>query len=155
MKKSAGILLFKKSGKDLHFFLVHPGGPFWKNKDVGAWSIPKGEYPETEDSLLAAQREFFEETGCRIEGKFIQLQPIQQKAGKQVLAWGVQGDIDPEQIVSNTFSIEWPYKSGKWKEFPEVDKAAWFSPSEAKKKINPAQVPLLDDLLEQLDNEDE
>ncbi|MGE5521573.1 MAG: NUDIX domain-containing protein [Candidatus Dadabacteria bacterium] len=153
-KKSAGLLLYRGTGEDLQFFLVHPGGPFWKNKDVGAWSIPKGEFPDDEDPLLAARREFLEETGQEIDGNFFQLQPVIQKAGKQVLAWAVEGDIDPGQVVSNTFKIEWPYKSGKWREFPEVDKAGWFSVDKAKELINPAQIPFIDELLNSVDNQD-
>jgi predicted NUDIX family NTP pyrophosphohydrolase len=150
MRKSAGILLYRIKNKETEVFLVHPGGPFWKGKEPGAWSIPKGEFTDEEDPLTAAQREFREETGQRITGRFIELKPIQQKAGKLVYAWAVEGDIDSENIVSNTFKQEWPYKSGKWITVPEVDKAAWFSAEEARVKMNPAQVAFIDELEEKL-----
>lgn len=146
MKKSAGILLFKKVKGNLVVFLVHPGGPFWKNKDEGAWSIPKGEFANEEDPLLAAQREFEEETGQRITGDFVELKPVKLKSGKMVYAWAVEGDVDADHIVSNTFKVEWPYKSGRWQTYPEVDKAAWLTLDEARKKINTAQTALLDEL---------
>jgi predicted NUDIX family NTP pyrophosphohydrolase len=147
MKKSAGIMLFRKNGTGLRLFLVHPGGPFWKNKDAGAWSIPKGEFKEVEEPLLAAIREFKEETGHELTGNPIELTPIKQKGGKWVYAWAVEGDIDAEAIISNSFEIEWPYNSGKWQTYPEVDKAAWFDIQEAKIKINAGQIPLIEDLL--------
>jgi predicted NUDIX family NTP pyrophosphohydrolase len=146
MRKSAGILLFRKKQKKLEVFLVHPGGPFWKGKEAGAWSIPKGEFLDDEQALLAARREFEEETGQKINGEFIELNPVKQKAGKMVYAWAVEGDIDAETIVSNSFKVEWPYKSGKWQSFPEVDKAGWFTLEEARQKINPAQAALVEDL---------
>ena len=146
MKKSAGILLFKKVKGNLVVFLVHPGGPFWKNKDEGAWSIPKGEFANEEDPLLAAQREFEEETGQKITGDFVELKPVKLKSGKMVYAWAVEGDVDADHIVSNTFKVEWPYKSGRWQTYPEVDKAAWLTLDEARKKINTAQTALLDEL---------
>lgn len=146
MKKSAGILLFKKVKGNLVVFLVHPGGPFWKNKDEGAWSIPKGEFANEEDPLLAAQREFEEETGQKITGDFVELKPVKLKSGKMVYAWAVEGDVDADHIVSNTFKVEWPYKSGRWQTYPEVDKAAWLTLDEARKKINMAQTALLDEL---------
>ena len=146
MKKSAGILLFKKVKGNLVVFLVHPGGPFWKNKDEGAWSIPKGEFANEEDPLLAAQREFEEETGQKITGDFVELKPVKLKSGKMVYAWAVEGDVDADHIVSNTFTVEWPYKSGRWQTYPEVDKAAWLTLDEARKKINMAQTALLDEL---------
>lgn len=136
--------------KELEIFLVHPGGPFWKGKEIGAWSIPKGEFSDEEDALTAAKREFDEETGAEIDGDFIQLNPIKQKAGKLVYAWAVEGDIDANNIISNTFKQEWPYKSGKWQTYPEVDKAGWFSREEAREKINAAQALLIDDLAERL-----
>jgi predicted NUDIX family NTP pyrophosphohydrolase len=127
--------------------LVHPGGPVWKNKDLGAWSIPKGEYGEEEAPLDAALRELHEETGVQIkQSKCVPLTPIKQKSGKQVLAWAMKGDLDTYHIKSNLFEFEWPPKSGKKQSFPEVDKAAWFTFPEAKEKINPAQVALLDEL---------
>ena len=150
MRKSAGILLYRKQNKSLEVFLVHPGGPFWKGKDAGAWSIPKGEFADDEEPLAAAQREFEEETGKKTEGNFVELKPIKQKAGKMVYAWAVEGDINADAIVSNTFTIEWPYKSGKWQSYPEVDKAGWFSVAEAKEKMNAAQVELIDDLVEKV-----
>jgi predicted NUDIX family NTP pyrophosphohydrolase len=149
LRKSAGILLYRKINNYLELFLVHPGGPFWKDRDTGAWSIPKGEFTD-EEPLTAAIREFEEETGKKVSGDFIELKTIQQRSGKLVYAWAVEGDMDPERIVSNTFQQEWPYKSGKWQTFPEVDKAGWFSVDEAKKWINPAQVELLNDLVGKL-----
>jgi predicted NUDIX family NTP pyrophosphohydrolase len=146
MKKSAGILLYRDH-KEVEVFLVHPGGPFWKNKDEGAWSIPKGEYNEEEDPLEAAKREFKEETGIDIDGDFIELGPIKQKGGKIVLAWALEKDITPDTITSNTFPMEWPPKSGKTQQFPEVDKAQWYTIDEAKEKINPSQAALLEQLL--------
>ena len=147
MRKSAGILLYRIKEQDPEVFLVHPGGPFWKGKDKGAWSIPKGEFDENEEAIEAAKREFREETGKSVNGNMIQLNPIKQKGGKLVLAWAVEGDIDADHITSNTYKLEWPYKSGKFQSFPEVDKAGWFSISEAKEIINPAQTALIDDLL--------
>lgn len=148
MRTSAGILLYRNSNNNLEFFLVHSGGPFWKGKDKGAWSIPKGEFTKNEDPLTVARREFNEETGQTIDGNFIELKPIQQKGGKMVYAWAVEGDIDAENIVSNTFRQEWPYKSGNWITIPEVDKAGWFNMEEAKEKINPAQVKFIEELIE-------
>lgn len=148
--KSAGILAYRFVNEKLEFFLIHPGGPFWKNKDQGAWSIPKGEYSEGEAPLQAAIREFHEETGYEIQGDFIELAPVLQKGGKLVYAWGVMQDIDAEGIQSNSFTQEWPYKSGRFQTFPEVDKASWFSIEEAKEKINPAQAQLIDDLVSRL-----
>jgi predicted NUDIX family NTP pyrophosphohydrolase len=142
-KQSAGILAYRKTAGQLEFFLVHPGGPFWKNKDEGAWSIPKGEFTTEEDPLTAARREFHEETGTPIDGDFIPLGSIQQRSGKIVHAWLVEFDIDASAILSNTFSIEWPPKSGKLQEFPEVDRAEWFGIVAAARKINPAQHDLL------------
>ena len=150
MRKSAGLLVYRRKEKAIEVFLVHPGGPFWKGKELGAWSIPKGEFLEGEEPLLAAKREFTEETGQTVSGEFLALKTIQQKGGKLVLAWAVEANIDAEKIVSNTFRQEYPYKSGKWITIPEVDKAAWFGIDEAKEKINPAQAALLDDLVEKL-----
>jgi len=146
MRKSAGILLYRKTDH-YEVLLVHPGGPFWAQKDKGAWSIPKGEYTETEDPLQAAIREMEEETGYRPIGPFYPLTPIRQKAGKQVMAWAAAGDFDTDTLQSNTFKIQWPPKSGKWISVPEVDKAAWFNPKEAREKINPAQITFIDELL--------
>jgi len=150
MRTSAGIVLYRRINKKIEIFLVHPGGPFWKAKDNGAWSIPKGEFTEDEDPLTVAKREFNEETGQTVDGNFEQLTPVKQKGGKIVHAWAVEGDADSDNIVSNTFQQEWPYKSGKWITIPEVDKAAWFSAEEAKEKINPAQTAFIDELLERI-----
>ena len=147
-KRSAGILLYRKVNHVLQVFLVHPGGPFWKNKDDGAWSVPKGEYEDNEDPLTAAKREFYEETGHDIEEDFIELKPIKQKSGKIVQAWAIEGDIDPANIKSNLFEVEWPPKSGKMKSFAEVDRAGWFTVDEAKVKMNAGQVGLVEELLQ-------
>lgn len=151
-KTSAGILLYRKSNNEVEVFLIHPGGPFFRNRDEGAWSIPKGEIDEGEDELSAAKREFEEETGCRPEGRFLPLSPVKQKSGKIVLSWAVEGNCDAGSLRSNTFSLEWPPKSGRVQEFPEADRAAWFAISKAKQKINPAQTPLLDELISLLKN---
>ena len=151
MRTSAGILLYRRKNKYIEFFLVHPGGPFWKGKDKGAWSIPKGEFVEGEDPLTVAKREFNEETGQTIDGDFIELNTIQQKGGKKVFAWAVEGNSDENNIVSNTFKQEWPYKSGNWITVPEVDQAGWFAEEKAKEKINPAQAALIDDLMRRLE----
>lgn len=145
-KQSAGILLYRKTIQGLQVFLVHPGGPFFKNKDEGSWSIPKGEYLPDENPLMAAKREFHEETGHEISGDFIVLSPIKQKGGKIVQAWAVEGNIDPEKIKSNTFEIEWPPRSGKKQTFDEVDRGEWFDIPTAKIKINPAQAAFIDGL---------
>lgn len=145
-KQSAGILLFKTINRQLYVFLVHPGGPFFAKKDTGAWSIPKGEFDNNENALLAAQREFREETGFSVEGNFIPLEPVKLKSGKLIYAWAIEGNIQEDIIISNTFDLEWPPKSGKTKNFPEIDKAAWLSMKKAKEKINPAQVALLENL---------
>jgi len=151
VKKSAGILLYRLLKNKPEFFLVHPGGPFWTNKDAGAWTIPKGEYDINEEPLAAAIREFSEETGHIISGNFISLTPIIQKAGKQVDAWALEGDIDTTNIRSNSFNIEWPPKSGNWKSYPEIDRAEWFDIKTAKEKINPAQVAFLEEMIIKLD----
>jgi predicted NUDIX family NTP pyrophosphohydrolase len=150
-KTSAGLLLYRKKNGVLQVFLIHPGGPYFAKKDAGVWSIPKGEIDEGEDPLAAGQREFEEETGCRPEGNFIPLSPITQKGGKTVLAWAIEGDCDPGTIKSNTFTVEWPPRSGKMREFPEADRAGWFTIEEAKKKINPAQAALVEELVRQFD----
>jgi len=147
-KQSAGILLYRKSKSELQVFLVHPGGPFFKNKDSGAWSIPKGEFLDDEDALTAAKREFEEETGQAIDGSFVKLEPVRLKSGKIVHAWAVEGDIDHETIYSNSFEMEWPPKSGKNQSFPEIDRAGWFGEDEARMKINSAQSKLIDSLIE-------
>ena len=146
-KKSAGILLYRFANGGLEVFLAHPGGPFWKNKDLEAWSIPKGEFEDNEEPLTAALREFEEETGKKLSAKnSFELTPVKQKSGKLIFAWAIEADIDPDKIVSNSFEVEWPPKSGKMQSFPEIDKAGWFSITEAKKKINPAQYALIEEL---------
>jgi predicted NUDIX family NTP pyrophosphohydrolase len=145
-RQSAGVLMYRRSARGLEVLLVHPGGPFWRNRDAGAWSIPKGEHDEAEDPLDAAKRELAEETGLRPEGTFLALDPVRQKSGKLVRAWAVEGDCDPRAIRSNTFSMEWPPRSGRTAEFPEVDRAEWFAIEEARRRILPAQSPLLDQL---------
>jgi predicted NUDIX family NTP pyrophosphohydrolase len=143
MKQSAGILAYKFTDSTIYFLLVHPGGPFWKNKDLESWSIPKGEFTVDEDPLEAAKREFKEETGFEPEGDFTALESVRLKSGKIVLAWAVEFDIDVTLIKSNEFEIEWPPKSGSMKSFPEIDKAEWFQTAEALKKINPAQADFI------------
>jgi predicted NUDIX family NTP pyrophosphohydrolase len=145
-KRSAGLLLFRRS-TELEIFLVHPGGPFWAKKDDGAWSLPKGEYSEEEDALLAAQREFQEETGFRVEGDFLPLGELKQPGGKIVTAWAVAGDVDAASVKSNTFSIEWPPKSGRMRAFPEVDRASWFPVAMARNKLLKGQIEFVDRLL--------
>jgi len=145
-KQSAGLLLCRGQGTDRQVFLVHPGGPFWKAKDAGAWSIPKGEFDAGEDALDAARREFFEETGLTVDGDFRPLGSVRQKSGKIVHAWAVAADVDAAAIKSNTFSMEWPPKSGRMQDFPEVDRAGWFSLDEARAKINAGQAELLNRL---------
>ena len=134
-KQSAGLLLFRETGGQLEVLLVHPGGPFWAKKDAGAWSIPKGEFEKDEDPLAAAMREFEEETGCTVAGEAIPLKPLRQPGGKVVYAWAMKADFDPAHLRSNTFTMEWPPKSGNHKEFPEIDRAAWFSLEDAGHKI--------------------
>jgi predicted NUDIX family NTP pyrophosphohydrolase len=148
MKQSAGILVYRHINKKIEFFLVHPGGPFWAKKDAGAWSIPKGEYDEGEDALLAARREFEEEIGQTISGRFIPLKPFKLKSGKTITAWAVEGEVDENNIRSNLFEMEWPPRSGKKKSFPEVDRAGWFDATTAKEKLNEAQAVLIDEVLE-------
>lgn len=150
MKRSAGILAYRWRDGAPELFLVHPGGPFWKSKDDGAWSIPKGEIDPDEDPLRAAQREFLEETGQSIDGDFAALDPVKIASGKQILAWAIEHDLDASAIKSNTFEIEWPPRSGKQQTFPEVDRAAWFPGPVAFQKITPRQLPLLLQLLQKL-----
>jgi predicted NUDIX family NTP pyrophosphohydrolase len=145
-KESAGILLYRPRSGAIEVFLVHPGGPFWKKKDDGAWSIPKGEPNAGEDKLATAIREFAEETGTALVGDFRPLPPIKQAGGKFVYAWAVAGDLDPATLASNEFEMEWPPRSGKRVRFPEVDRGAWFSMAEAYSKINEGQAALLDAL---------
>ena len=127
----------------LEVFLVHPGGPYWARKDDGVWSIPKGEYQQDEEPLRAAQREFLEETGVALPGPFLVLPPVTQPSGKIISAWASEGDLDPDQLRSNSFSLEWPPKSGQMQDFPEVDRGAWFSLEHALVKLSPGQRPLL------------
>jgi len=145
-RQSAGLVLHRTRGGIVDVFLVHPGGPLWRNKDAGAWSIPKGEFVEGEDALAMARREFEEETGSHIEGRFVPLAPVRQRGGKVVHAWAVEGDIALEGLASNAFSMEWPPRSGHMQSFPEVDRYAWFPLDEARAKINEAQRALLDEL---------
>ncbi len=146
VKTSAGLLMYRKKGEVLELLLVHPGGPFWAKKDLGMWSIPKGELGPDENPLKAAKREFHEETGFIASGQFIPLAPVKLKSGKAIQAWAFEGDCDPSAARSNTFSMEWPPRSGKQQEFLELDRAAWFDFEEAKKKINQGQVGLLEEL---------
>ena len=143
-KRSAGILLYRRSHGELEVFLVHPGGPFWVKKDLGAWTIPKGEYEDGEEPLAAAMREFREETGFPIEGPYIDLGIIRQASGKLVSGWAVEGDCDPAKLVSNLCQIEWPPRSRRMIEIPEVDRGEWFSLAEARNRIITTQVPFLD-----------
>jgi len=147
-KRSSGILLYRGGGAALEVLLVHPGGPFWAKKDLGAWSIPKGEHDDAEQALAAALREFEEETGTKPgEGDLTDLGTVRQKSGKVVQAYALEGDLDADAIRSNTFSMEWPPRSGRQSEFPEVDRAAWFGIDEARERINPAQAAFLDRLI--------
>jgi len=145
-KISSGLLMFRRRAGALEVLLAHPGGPFWVRKDLGAWTIPKGEIAEGEDELAAARREFEEETGRRPEGPFHSLGSVTQKAGKIVHAWAFEGDWDPASLRSNTYQVRWPPGSEQWRTFPEVDRAEWFSLDEARRRINSAQAELLDRL---------
>jgi predicted NUDIX family NTP pyrophosphohydrolase len=145
-RASAGLVMHRRRGGGREVLLVHPGGPFWAKKDLGAWTIPKGELAEGEDELTTARREFEEETGLRPEGPFHPLGSVKQKAGKLVHAWAFEGDCDPAAIRSNTVRVQWPPGSGQWRTFPEVDRAEWFDLAEARRRINPAQAALLDAL---------
>jgi predicted NUDIX family NTP pyrophosphohydrolase len=147
-KKSAGILVyrFNKAGQP-EIFLVHPGGPFWQKKDLHAWSVPKGEFDDSEDALSAAKREFREETGMEIKGELIRLEPVRQKSGKTVYCFAVMGDFDPAMLKSNEFETEWPPHSGKKQSFPEIDKGGWFDADTARQKINESQSALIDQLI--------
>ena len=143
---SAGLLLFRRASAGLQVFIAHPGGPFWKDRDAGAWTIPKGIVEEGEDFLDAARREFEEETSIQPVGPFIPLGSIRQKAGKTIHAWAWEGDADPSRIVSNTMRTEWPRGSGRWLTYPEVDRCAWFDAATAREKLLPAQAELVDRL---------
>ncbi|MGB7685792.1 MAG: NUDIX domain-containing protein [Solirubrobacterales bacterium] len=152
-KRSAGILLFRRDGAAIQVLLAHPGGPYWARRDEGAWSIPKGELEDGEEPLICALRELDEELGpdCALAGvESFELGSVRQRAGKIVEAWGAEGRFDPAALESNTFSLEWPPRSGNQKEFPEVDRAEWFDPALAQQKIIPAQAPFIDRLLERL-----
>lgn len=146
MKKSAGILLYKFIRSELYFFIAHPGGPFWKNKEMGSWSIPKGEFEDDEEPFDAAIREFFEETGIRLAGNFIELKPVKLKSGKKIFAWALEKEVDETKIKSNEFSLEWPPKSGRFINVPEIDKCGWFIKEEAIKRLNPAQGDFISEL---------
>lgn len=147
---SAGILLFRRRGEALEVLLAHPGGPYWANKDLGSWSIPKGLIAVGEEPLAAARREFQEETGFDVNGRFIGLGTEKQASGKIVHAWALEGDLDPDKIVSNTFSLEWPPRSGKTQEFPEIDRGEWFELDTAREKIAKGQRTLLERLVSAL-----
>jgi len=149
-KSSAGILLYRKRGVEVEVFLAHPGGPFWARKDEGAWSIPKGEYDPEEDPLTAARREFAEETGLTVQGPFYAFGTLKQSGGKAVTVFAMEGDADPASIVSNTFELEWPPRSGKVRSFPEIDQVAWFELEDARRKLLPGQRPFLDRLLDHM-----
>ena len=146
-KRSSGILMYRQPLAGIELLLVHPGGPLWAKKDWGAWSIPKGEYSGDEDPLTVAKREFEEETGARPEGDFLALGNVVQAGRKIVTAWAVEGDFDPATLKSNEFELEWPPRSGRKASFPEVDRAQWFSPAEARRKILPAQSEFIARLL--------
>jgi predicted NUDIX family NTP pyrophosphohydrolase len=151
-KRSAGILMYRRPGPDLEVLLVHPGGPFWAKRDLGAWSIPKGEFAEGEEPLAAAKREFCEELGSEphgvfVDNAFVELGVLVQPSRKEVVAWAVEGDFPIAELKSNTFEIEWPPKSGRKKRFPEVDRAEWLSPDDARRKILPGQVGFINRLL--------
>jgi len=149
-KKSAGLLVYRQGTAQLEVFLVHPGGPFWEKKDDGAWSIPKGEFSDDEDPLNAARREFEEETGVAMTGVYQDLDPVKQPSGKIIYAWIIRGDLDPASIRSNPFTMEWPRGSGINRQFPEVDRAAWFSLDVARRKILKGQVPFIVQLEQRL-----
>ena len=145
-KRSAGLIVYRRQEDGVEVFLVHPGGPFWAKKDLGAWSIPKGEYEEGEEGLDVARREFLEETGFAAEGDFIEVGTIKQAGGKVVKAWAVEGEFDAALLRSNVFEMEWPPRSGRLQEFPEVDRGGWFSIEEARGRILKGQVGLLERL---------
>ena len=150
-RRSAGILLYRRTNGEPEVLLVHPGGPYWEKKDLGAWSIPKGEYDDAEDPCACALREFEEELGAQPpEGELAALGSAKQSGGKVVTAWAVEGDLDPAGARSNTFTLEWPPRSGVMREFPEVDRAEWFTLDDARQRINPAQAVFLDRLREEL-----
>lgn len=143
MRKSAGILVYRRRSGAIEVLLVHPGGPFWARKDAGAWTIPKGELQPGEAPLACARREFTEETGAVIDGDFVALPPVRQAGGKEVTAFAIEGDFDPHALRSHTFALEWPPRSGRVSTYPEVDRAQWFTLDEAAQRINPAQASWL------------
>jgi predicted NUDIX family NTP pyrophosphohydrolase len=150
-KRSAGIVLYRVGGEGVEVLLVHPGGPFWANKDLGAWSIPKGEYEQGEDPLRTALRELEEETGHKLQtAELLELGAVRQRSGKVLTAWAAAGDLDAAAITSNTFTLQWPPRSGRTREFPEVDRAGWFDPATARQKLVGAQAELIDRLLSAL-----
>jgi predicted NUDIX family NTP pyrophosphohydrolase len=149
-KRSAGLLMYRRRKGEIEVLLIHPGGPLWARKDQGAWTIPKGEYEADEDPLTAARREFYEETGFIASGDFIELGSVRQKSGKVVTAWAFEGDCDPSKLVSNTCEIEWPPRSGRQMEIPEVDRGNWYSLAEARQYIREEQCKLLETLVERL-----
>jgi predicted NUDIX family NTP pyrophosphohydrolase len=150
-KRSAGILLYRVAAGAPEVLLVHPGGPYWARKDAGSWSIPKGEYEDGEDPLACARREFEEETGTALTpGELVELGEVKQKGDKVVIAWGAEGDLNADSVTSNTFTMEWPPRSGRTVEFPEIDRAGWFELGAAREKLVPAQTEFLDRLLERL-----
>lgn len=150
-RTSAGILLFRRDDDRFEVLLAHPGGPYFAKRDEGEWTVPKGEPDGVDDLLAVARREFEEETGVPAPpGRAIELGSIVQKGGKVVHAWALEGDLDPAMAVSNTFEIEWPPRSGRRREFPEIDRVAWFPPDDARRRIKPAQVPFIDRLEDEL-----
>ena len=149
-QSSAGVLLYRRPGKSLEVLLVHPGGPFWARRDLGAWSIPKGEFDEGEEPAAAARREFAEELGVELEGELSALGEVRQKGGKRVVGFAAEGDFEVTAIRSNTFEMEWPPRSGRRQAFPEIDRAGWFGADEAREKLIAAQAAFVDRLLEHL-----
>jgi predicted NUDIX family NTP pyrophosphohydrolase len=146
-KQSAGILLYRLSQPGPEFFLVHPGGPFWAKKDLHSWSVPKGEFEDNEDPVKAALREFHEETGIILSCNLFRLTPVKQKSGKTVYCYACEGNLDPASITCNTFSMEWPPRSGRKADFPEIDRGEWFGADAAREKINESQVAFIDELI--------
>jgi predicted NUDIX family NTP pyrophosphohydrolase len=150
-KQSAGLLMYRRPpGGQVQVLLAHPGGPYWRSKDAGAWTLPKGEFEQGEDGLACAMREFREETGCTPTPPFTALGEVRQKSGKRVSAWSFEGDLDPAHLESNSFEMEWPPRSGQLRQFPEVDRIAWYGLAEARARLLPSQVPFLDRLAEAL-----
>src|SRR4051812_18189950 len=149
-KQSAGLLLYRWGEEGLELLLAHPGGPYWARKDQGAWSIPKGEFPDDEEPLVAARREFAEEIGTRVDGEVLALTPLKQPSRKTIHAFAIEHDLNADRITSNTFEMEWPPKSGKQQAFPEVDRAAWFKLEEARQRVQTGQIPVLDELARRL-----